>query len=149
MKKFFFCLVALATMALVSCQDKDETGPADAFVGNYSVTTEATFHNVPVIGDYSQTISDMDATIEKTGDGNDVKVTMSNQSTVGYVNSAGLHVDPIVITWSIMNTDVDVTVTFPVIKAPVDGTTSWVSNIQATVMGVGIAGTANMTAVKK
>lgn len=149
MKKFLFCIVAFAAMAFAACSDKDKTSPADAFVGNYDVSTEATFHDIPMLGDYTQTIPVMSATIEKTGDGNDVKVTMANQTTTGYVNSAGLHVDPIVATWTIMNTNIDVTVTFPVIPAPVDGTTSWVSTLQATVMGVGISGTANMTAVRK
>lgn len=126
-----------------------ESSLADAFVGEYTVTADATFNNIPVIGTYSTELPPMDATIEKAGSGNDVFITMSGQTVNGYVNSQGLHIDPIVTNQNIMNYDVAITVTFPIISAPVNGEMSWVSTLSANVAGVGVTGTADMTAIRK
>ena len=122
---------------------------ADAFVGEYTLTGDATFNNVPMIGTYSMDLTPMDATIERTGSGNEVSVTISGQSTTGYVNSTGLHIDPVVINETLMSYSVAITVTFPPISAPVNGTTSWISTLSANISGIGISGTANMTATRK
>lgn len=128
---------------------QQESSLADAFVGEYTVSTYATLNNIPVIGTYSMDLPAMDATIEKIGSGNEVSVTISGQTQTGYVNSAGLHIDPIVINQTIMSYDVAITVTFPVISAPVNGTMSWTATLNTTISGIGISGTAEMTAVKK
>ncbi len=122
---------------------------ADAFVGEYDVVANATFNNIPVIGTYSTQLPVMDAVIEKTGNGNEVTVTMAGQTRNGYVNSSGLHIDPIVINQTIVSYNVAVTFAFPTISAPVNGTTSWTSTLSANIAGVGITGTADMTATKK
>ena len=121
---------------------------ADQFVGEYSVTTYATFNNIPIVGTYSMDFPTMTATIVKTGSGNEVAVTMAGQTRPGYANSTGLHVEPIVVNQTILTTTVAVTVTFPTISAPVNGTTSWTSTLSASFSGVGINGTAEMTATK-
>ena len=122
---------------------------ADAFVGEYTLTGDATFNNVPMIGTYSMDLTPMDATIEKMGSSNEVVMTVAGQTTTGYVNSTGLHVDPVVVNQTIMTYTVAVTVTFPPISAPVNGTTSWTSTLNANISGIGITGTADMTATKK
>ncbi len=122
---------------------------ADQFVGEYSVTTNATFNNIPIVGTYSMDFPTMTATIVKTGSGNEVEVTMAGQTRPGYANSTGLHVEPIVVNQTILTSTVAVTVTFPTISAPVNGTTSWTSTLSASFSGVGINGTAEMTATKK
>ena len=127
---------------------EQESTYADAFVGEYTVTTHATFNNVPMVGTYSTDLPEMDAKIEKL-EGDNVQVTMSDQVTTGYVNSSGLHIEPIVINHSISGYNVSITIIFPTISAPVNGTTSWTSNLNTTISGMAITGTADMTAVMK
>lgn len=122
---------------------------ADAFVGEYTVDAYATFNNIPMVGTYSMEFPAMDATIEKIGSTNEVAVTMAGQTQTGYVNSQGLHVEPIVVNQTIISYNVAVTVTFPTISAPVNGTTSWVSTLNTSIAGIGITGTADMTATRK
>lgn len=146
MKKFVFCFVAVASLIFASC---DKSNPADDFVGDYNVSAHATFHNIPLVGDYSQDINDLECSIVKKGDDGDVTLTMSGTSAEGYVDDKGLHVDPIQIQQELMGTPVTVGVTFPVIKAPKNGTITWVSTLSASAMGVALTGEAEMTAVKK
>ena len=122
---------------------------ADAFVGEYTVTGDAVFNNVPVVGTYEMEFPAMDATIEKTGSGSDVLLTMGGQTVSGYVNSSGLHVEPVIINQTIMSYNVAITVAFPPISAPVNGSTSWTSTLSANVAGIGVTGTADMTATQK
>lgn len=149
MKKILFCLVALTSMALYSCGKDDDSNLADKFVGEYDVTAEATLHNIPMMGDYSQTLDNLTCTIAKDGEEGDVILTMADRSTTGYVDKKGLHVESMVITETLMGANVDITVTFPVISEPVNGTIHWVSPISASVMGVSISGEADVTAIKK
>ena len=149
MKKLMLLMAAVATMAFASCGgDDDESTLSKEFVGEYTVSTTVHMTNIPMVGDYDQTIPEMDASIVSTG-GEEVSVTMGGKTTTGYVTSSGLHVDPIVVSQTFLNMAMDVQFTFPVIKAPVDGKTSWTSNLSASVSGVGISGTADMVAVKK
>lgn len=149
MKKILFCLVALTSMALYSCGKDDDSNLADKFVGEYDVTAEATLHNIPMLGDYSQTLDNLTCTIVKDGDEGDVILSMADRSSTGYVDKKGLHVEPIVVSETLMGASVDITVTFPVISEPVNGTMTWVSPISASLMGVAINGEANVTAIKK
>lgn len=147
MKKLLFCLVAIATIAFTSCK-KEKANPAEDFVGNYTVS--ATFHaQVPVLGNLDQPLNDMDASITLNGDEGAVNVTMAGKTTTGNVTEAGMTVQSIVISQTIMGATVDVTVTFPTIAKPVNGTTSWVSGITASLNGIALNGTADMKAVKK
>ncbi|MCR4931458.1 MAG: hypothetical protein K5918_03355 [Bacteroidales bacterium] len=146
MKKLLLCFVAIATMAAVSC--KKETNPAEDFVGNYTVKTSAHL-TIPVIGNMDQDLDDMDCTIALKGEEGDVTITMAGETTTGHVTEAGMTVQPLVTTQEIMGQPVDITVNFPTIPKPVNGTTSWQSTLTASVSGISINGTADMTATKK
>jgi len=152
MKKLIVCFVALAMLGLSSCKKDDPEpepyNPATEFVGAYTVSTEAHLQ-VPVLGAMDMPLSDMDAEIVLNGNNGEVNVTMSGQTTTGYVNSTGMHLDPIILNETIYNMDVAITVTFPVIPKPVDGVTSWVATLSAVASVGTITGTADMTAVRK
>ena len=154
MKRIFLCLMAVAMIAFVSCKkDKEEeqqsqVNPAKEFVGDYIVSTQAHLQ-IPVLGSQDIPLSDMDASIVLDGDKGDVKLTMSGQTTTGYVNDKGLHVDPIILNENIMSVPMTITVTFPVISKPVNGVTSWTATLSATSSYGNITGTADMTAVKQ
>ncbi|MBP5190563.1 MAG: hypothetical protein J6031_06570 [Bacteroidales bacterium] len=146
MKKLLLCLVAFATIAFVSC--KKEKNPAEDFVGNYTVT--ATVHaQIPVLGAIDQDLDAMDASIALNGEEGNVTVSMAGQTTTGNVTEAGMTLQPIVTTQTIMGTNVEVTITFPVISKPVNGVSSWTSNITASINGIPLSGTADMTATRK
>lgn len=147
MKKLLFCLVAVATIAFVSCK-KEKVNPAADFVGEYTVT--ATVHaQIPILGPIDQDLDAMDASITLNGDEGNVNITMAGQSTTGVVTEAGMTIQPIVISQEVMGTSVDVTISFPTIAKPVGGTTSWTSTITANISGFPVTGTADMTATRK
>lgn len=122
---------------------------ADAFVGEYTVSSVATLYDIPILGTTTQELPDMDATIEKDGDNGEVILTMSGQTTTGYVNQAGLHVDPLIINQEISGYNVSITIAFPTISAPVNGVTSWEANISTSLAGIAVSGVAQMTATRK
>ncbi|MBP5547440.1 MAG: hypothetical protein J6X58_00930 [Bacteroidales bacterium] len=158
MKKILLCLLAVAVCSFTSCK-KDNNGtdnttqqeqtpnPAKDFEGNYTVTTLAHLQ-VPVIGEMDMPLSDMEAVITLKGDRGEVEVTMSGQTTTGYVNDAGMHIDPIIVNQTVASMQLAITVTFPVIQKPVDGVASWVATLTATSAMGAVTGTADMTAVK-
>ena len=128
---------------------KAKTTPADDFIGEYTVSSVVTLVDVPVAGTITQALPDMDAVIEKKGENGGVTMTMSGQTAEGYVNEAGLHVDPMIINQTISGYSLSVTIVFPVISAPVDGETSWQAVINTSLAGMSISGTADMTATRK
>lgn len=153
MKRIILCLMAVAMIAFVSCKkDKEDqqnqVNYAEEFAGNYTVSTIAHLQ-IPVLGSQDIPLSDMDASIVLEGDKGDVKLTMSGQTTTGYVNDKGLHVDPLILNETIMSVPMTITVTFPVISKPVNGVTSWTATLSATSSYGNITGTADMTAVKQ
>ena len=121
---------------------------AEEFAGNYTVSTIAHLQ-IPVLGSQDIPLSDMDASIVLDGDKGDVKLTLAGQTTNGYVNDKGLHVDPIMINETIMNIPMTINVTFPVISKPVNGVSSWTATLAANSSYGNITGTADMTAVKQ
>ncbi len=148
LKKLLFCCVAVATMALVACGDEKEN-PAEVYAGTYTITGMAHLNGIPVVGSYDTDIPETEATIALADENGNVTVTMGDYSTTGYVNEAGLHLDPIIVNTNILNTDVSVTGTFPVVPAPVDGVTSCTATLTVSIMGVTVNGTADITAKKK
>lgn len=164
MKRLFLCLLALSLLTFVSCKkDKEESkpveqvqvNPAKVFVGDYiaygSITINIPQALVNLVGTdtYQQPIDEMNLNIALNGDKGDVKITVGDYSTEGYVNESGLHVDPIMINYPIMNTEVQFTATIPVIEKPVEGVVSSQASLVATAMGFSITGTADMVAVKQ
>ncbi len=152
MRKILVCMIALATLACTACKKN----PAEEFEGEYTVTgTAHATYSVPLIGEQTmeQELDTMDCTIALSGDDGDVIVTMGGTSTTGTVDEDGMHLQPAQTEVEVMNIPIDVTFTFPTIKAPVDGKTSWTSTLSAetTVQGVTITvnGTADQTAVRK
>ena len=153
MKRIILCLMAVAMIAFVSCKkDKEDqqnqVNYAEEFAGNYTVSTIAHLQ-IPVLGSQDIPLSDMDASIVLDGDKGDVKLTLAGQTTNGYVNAKGLHVDPIMINETIMNIPMTINVTFPVISKPVNGVSSWTATLAANSSYGNITGTADMTAVKQ
>lgn len=150
MKKVLISILAsVALVFCVSCK-KDKVNPADDFVGSYTVKTVVHFNNVPLIGEYDQAIEDMEVVIAKVGDDGDVSVTMAGQQQTGHVTSNGLRLEPVTIPWSILGVaSLNVDVTFPIIEKPVQGSTSWKSDISTTIYSQTISGTADMVATMK
>jgi len=156
MKKILFILLCLSAISFTSCSKDDDdnsaqqeqVNPATEFVGKYIVSTEAHLQ-IPIVGNIDLPWQDMDATIALKGNNGDVTVSMAGQTTTGYVNDSGLHIDPIIVNQQIMSMQLDVTVTFPVIHKPVNGTTSWTATLSASSSYGSVTGTADMTAVKQ
>ena len=149
MKKVLFCLVAVAAFAFASCGDDTKENPADAYAGTYTITGMAHLNGVPVIGTYDTQIPESEVTITPDGETGNVTITMNGTTATGYVNESGMHIDPVIVNTNILSTDVEITVAIPVIGAPVDGVITTTANLTATIMGMAITGTADITATKK
>lgn len=152
MKKLLICMFAIATLGLVSCNkddDKDSTPDYAAdFIGNYILSVNATMA-IPVYGDVDLPVGDMEASVVRKGTGNEVTLTVMNQTLDGYCNENGLHVDPFTVNTNLMSVSVALTVTVPTVAAPVNNTVSGTAAIAATIMGYSATGTAIFTGVKQ
>ena len=150
MRKILVCLLVMATFAMVACHKEEEKAPdyAADFIGNYSVTVNAVL-NVPVLGEVTLPIDNMEVTVTRGVGDNEVKMSAMNQTLDGYCNASGLHLDPFVSNTSIMGTSVSVTVTMPTVPAPVNGQVNGTAMLSATVSGYSVTGTATYTGVKQ
>ena len=153
MKKFFFGLMAIAVLACTACKKEN---PAEQFAGNYDVATTVHLSFLNPLTGQNQTLDQeldvMNTTITLNGDEGAVNVTMGDITTTGTADEAGLHLQPTTATITVMEMPVSINLTFPTIAAPVNGVTSWVANVTASVnIGVSITanGTADQVATKK
>lgn len=122
--------------------------PATDFVGNYQV--EATAH-VNIITQYNVPLGPVPVTIELQGNDGHVLVTAGEQTTTGYVTSAGLFIEPITIpiTLPVSSDPVVFNVTLPMIPKPENGVSQFTAQISATVAGQTVPGTVDVTATKQ
>ena len=145
MKKLFFCLLAAFGLVLaVGCKKDDESNPADDFVGTYTVNAVA---NLGALG--SLEIPESELTIIAKGDDGDVTVAVGSITVDGYVDDDGLHLDPAIVPWIIMEQQVQITATFPVIEAPKDGVITFTAQITANMGLMSPSGTLDVVATKK
>lgn len=159
MKKLILCLLAFSFLTFVSCKkdkeenkpvQQEEVNPAKDFEGDYTISGTLTV-NLPAQfgGEQSMPIESRDLTITLKGNKGDVVLTSGEYTIEGYVNDKGLHIDPIVVDYPIMQTTVQLTLTIPAISKPVNGTTTCQASAAATVMGMTITGMADIVATKK
>ena len=149
MKKLVICLITILAVFFSACKEKEKpVNYADAFVGNYDVSAEATL-NIPILGTYPLSIPASDGVIVKDGDEGDVIITMMGQTVSGFARKDGLHVDPFIVNQEIAGYNLAMTVATPVIAPPVDGVITCTANISASIVLGTVTGTADITAVKK
>lgn len=123
--------------------------PADDFVGDYLLNGTLTLSLPDMLGGtQTQDITDVPISIERNGDNGDVKIIMGDAEHDGYVNNSGLHIDPVVINYTLGQFTVALTVTIPTISKPVNGSTSCTAAITASAYGLTITGTADVEATK-
>lgn len=150
MKKLILCLLAFSFLTFVSCKKDEPVNPAAEFVGDYTVSGTLTLNLPSVVGGtQSMPIPNTDLTIALKEDKGDVTLTVGENSYNGYVTETGLHIDPIVVNYPIMQTNIDMTVTIPTVEKPVNGKTSFQAAVSATASGITITGTADVVATKK
>ena len=164
MKKIVLCLLAISFLTFISCKkEKEDTTPtqpptpqpeevnyADDFVGDYIISGTMTL-NLPELlgGTQTMPITESELTITANGTHGDVIIVSGTYQFDGYANARGLHVDPIMIDYPIMNTTVSFTATIPTIEKPVDGSTSFTASLVTTVQGMTITGSADIIATQQ
>lgn len=164
MKRLLLCLLAVSLLTFVSCKKDDEeakpieqeqVNPAKDFEGDYVVSGTLIIDIPQALAALAgtdkleQPIEEMNLNVALKGDKGDVKITVGEKTTEGYVNESGLHVDPIIVDYPILNTDVSFTVTIPVIAKPKDGVATCQASLVATAMGFTITGIADIVATKQ
>ena len=161
MKRLLLALLVVSSLTIASCS-KEETEEetknyAEAFVGDYTVSTkmQLSFPN-PLTGQQqtiSETVDDIDASIALNGDQGAVTITALEKTIDGTVDKDGLHIDAKSVDIPESEIPINVTFSFPTIKEPVNGTTSWRANLKATVtvgtIPLSATGIADQTATKK
>ena len=153
MKKIILCLLAFSFLAFVSCKKEENSpevvNPAKEFVGDYTISGTLNLNLPTALGGTQQIpVQERELSIALNGNEGDVIITSGQYSVDGYVRNDGLHVDPVVVQYPFMSSNIDLTLTIPTVKKPVNGTTSCIASVVATVSGITITGTADITVTK-